>query len=97
MQVIIWYSSNGQFLSKTIKENSVLVASSGILVSWLAIKFTEIGYGYFYKLWPLKLMAFAVGTIIFAILTRIHMNEDMTLNTHICLVLATVILILQFK
>ena len=97
MQVIIWYSSNGQFLSRIIKSHSWLIASTGILVSWLAIKYTEIGYEYFNKLWPLKFMAFAIGTIIFAILTRIHMNEGITTNTFVCLLLAVVILILQFK
>lgn len=47
------------------------------------------------QLWPSRLIGFAVGTIVFAILSIVLFNEPITSKTWVCLFLAFCILLIQ--
>ncbi len=96
-QGIIWFQSNGQFLWKWWKENPLLISFTlGGVASYVFIKSTYHIVEYFDGLlWPGKFIGFAVGTMIFAILTWIFMDEPMTSKTAVSLVLALLIISIQ--
>ena len=47
------------------------------------------------KIWPGRLMAFAVGILVFTIFTNVFLGEGINLKAGISLALATILLIIQ--
>jgi hypothetical protein len=47
------------------------------------------------NLWPSRLIGFGIGTIVFTILSILIFNETMSIKTSICLLLASVIILIQ--
>ena len=96
-QIIIWYQTNGQFLSKWAKEHPFLMACLfSIPISYSFILGTKYIVEHFDgQLWPGRIVGFGIGAISFAILTYIHMGEGITAKTAVCLVLATTLILIQ--
>jgi len=95
-QVFIWYQGNGQFVYKWFKENPFILSLVGVPISYLLIIATKItvdGLGGF--LWPMRMIGFSTGIVVFTFLTWYHMNETITLKTGISLLLATAIVLIQ--
>jgi glucose uptake protein GlcU len=69
---------------------------TGIPISILLIYFTKYCSAAFDgQVWPGRLIGFAVGAIIFALLSYFIMNEPFTPKTIVCLCLAGLILLIQ--
>jgi hypothetical protein len=69
---------------------------SGIPISYLYIKAVNLyvqGFGG--QIWPSRLIGFALGIVVFTILSSILFQENMTPKTIICLILAFIIVSVQ--
>jgi multidrug transporter EmrE-like cation transporter len=73
-----------------------LILISSIPISWLYIKsVTYLVEGCGGEIWPSRLMGFAVGIMVFSILSIILFKEPLTLKTIICLLLSFCIVLVQ--
>jgi len=78
------------------KNNPLIIALMGLPSGYLVIVATKYGYEAFDgNLWPMRIIGFSLGTILFSILTYACMSEGLTLKTILCLVLSLVIIIIQ--
>ena len=69
---------------------------TGIPISILLIYFTKYcAIAFDGQVWPGRLIGFAVGAIVFALLSHFIMNEEFNTKTIICLCLAVAILSVQ--
>lgn len=95
-QVLIWFQINGQFVWNSFTRHEILLSLMGVPISWMLIKATQYGYIAFEGvIWPQRLIAFAVGMILFSFFTWIFMNEGINTKTSICLILSVVIVLIQ--
>ena len=73
-----------------------LLLLSGIPISWLYIKSVNLyvqGFGG--QIWPSRLVGFALGVVIFTILSSVLFQENLNLKTVISLILAFTIVGIQ--
>ena len=95
-QAIAWLQINGQFVWPWMKDHRMLVSLSGIPISYLLMLATDLAYeGMDGKIWPGRLLAFAMGMLVFTVFTNYFLGEGINLKAGISLVLATILLILQ--
>ena len=95
-QLIIWFQINGQFVWPSFTKNELLLSLVGAPISYMLIKATKFGYLAFDGvLWPQRLIAFAMGIILFSLFTWMFMNEGITTKTIICLILSVTIVLIQ--
>ena len=84
------------------KETNIDSSCNGIvnsLQSFISLFFlyaTKIGYEGFGNLWSVRFMGFATSMLTFPIMTYFYLGEVVTLKTAITILLAIVIMILQF-
>lgn len=95
-QTISFIQLQGQFLSEWMKKNTWASVLLGLPISWLLIQFTlyckEAFDG---QIWPGRLIGFAIGAIVFTVMSELLFKEPFTLKTGICLFLAVCILSIQ--
>ena len=95
-QTLVWYQINGQFLSDWVKSNPLVMSLFGIPISFIYIYATQYCVEAFNgELWPQRLIGFAMGCIVFAVLTFVHLNQAITLKTTVTLALALAIVVIQ--
>lgn len=95
-QIMTFLQLQSQFISEWAKNHPVLISIGGFPISFLLIYFTKYCSAAFNgEVWPGRLIGFAVGAIIFAVLSIVLLKEPMTTKTLICLVLSALILIVQ--
>ena len=96
-QILIWYQTNGQFISKWAKEHPLIMAVTfGVPISYSFILGTKYIVEHFDgQLWPGRLLGFGIGAICFAILTYIHVGEGITAKTAVSLSLAITLVMVQ--
>ena len=95
-QALAWLQINGQFVWPWMKDYRLLVSISGIPISYLLMVATDFAYeGMDGKIWPGRLLAFAMGMLVFTIFTNVFLGEGINLKAGISLVLASILLILQ--
>ena len=95
-QILVWYQINGQFISEWINKKPLIMSLFGIPISLVYIQATKHSVEAFDgELWPQRLIGFAVGMIVFSILTYIHLNETLTPKTIITLILSVIIVLIQ--
>tara|TARA_R110000772_G_scaffold188751_1_gene299830 strand:- start:48 stop:398 length:351 start_codon:yes stop_codon:yes gene_type:complete len=95
-QIFIWYQGNGQFVYKWFKENPIILSFVGVPISYvliLATRYVVEGLGG--SLWPMRMIGFSSGIVVFTFLTWYHMNEAVNLKTVISLGLAVSIVLIQ--
>ena len=93
---IIWFQTVAplrfpDFLSKY----TWIVYLLGLVTSILFVEASKIGATVFTNPWTLRFLAFAINTLIFAVLTQTTMGTDFNPKTIICLVLSIVIILIQ--
>lgn len=94
--IFVWYQTNGQFISKAFKDNVWIVSLMGMPLAYLFIQATKIGYEAFNeKLWPIRIVGFTVGTVVFSLMTYMHLEEGLDTKTIICLLLCIAIIMVQ--
>ena len=92
---LIWIQSNWQFKWDFFKDNVWAISLLGIPFSYLFINATRIGYEAFGNLWPLRIVGFSIGTIVFSFMTYYFMGEGLTPKTIICILLSVIIILVQ--
>tara|TARA_R110000796_G_scaffold76565_1_gene171146 strand:- start:121 stop:468 length:348 start_codon:yes stop_codon:yes gene_type:complete len=94
--IIIWFQSHLQFFSNWSKENPLLIAIPGILVSYVSILATKhLAEAYDGLVWPSRLIGFGIGIILFSILTWVLLGEKIEMKSAVCVILAFCILLIQ--
>ena len=96
--IIIWYQLNGQLVWdfwKTWKGITIALLM-GIPITGLFYLATKIGYQGFGTLWPVRFMGFATSMFTFPLMTYLYLGEAITLKTTVTILLAIIIMILQF-
>ena len=94
-QIFIWFQLNGQLKWEWFRDNYFLLSLLGLPISYALIVSTKIGYQGFGELWPIRLIAFAIGMISFPFVTYLILGEGITAKTGVSILLAIVIMILQ--
>lgn len=95
-QGLIWYQTNSQFFNDWVKQRPLLMATMGIPISYILIYASRyVVAGFDGLLWPGRLIGFATGMIVMAILTYLHLGEGITLKTGVTLLLAFLIVMIQ--
>lgn len=95
-QAIAWIQINGQFISPWIKEHPLLMSLLGVPISYLLMLATNYAYvGLDNRIWPGRLLAFAVGILVFTLFTASFLKEGITIKTAISLGLAAALILLQ--
>jgi hypothetical protein len=95
-QVLTYFQMQGQFFNEWFRKNTGIVILLGIPVSWLFIKYAKYAYeGFDGAAWPGRLISFAVGAIVFTVLSWQIMGEKVNSKTLVCLILAMAILAIQ--
>ena len=95
-QTLIWYQTNGQFISNWVKQRPALIALMGVPISYILIYATRyVVAGFEGLLWPGRLIGFSSGMLIMALCTYLHFGESINLKTGVTLSLALVIVLIQ--
>ena len=96
--ILIWYQLNSQLVWDWAKTPKAMWFSAllGIPISLFFLYATKIGYEGFGNLWSVRFMGFATSMLTFPIMTYFYLGEVVTLKTAITILLAIVIMILQF-
>jgi hypothetical protein len=95
-QVIVYLQLQGQFFSAWIKSHPLTVSLLGIPISLILIEYTKRSAMYFQgEVWPGRLIGYAVGIIVFTILSYTIFNEPLSTKTIICLILSSIIVAIQ--
>ena len=95
VQIVVWFQLNAQVRWDWFKDNYWLMSLVGVPISYALMYSTKYGYTGFGELWPIRLMGFAVGMVIFPIITYMVLGEGITLKTGISITLAGIIMLLQ--
>lgn len=95
--VIIWFTTNGQFFSKWFAENKTTTALlAGIPTTYLCIWSSKYFYQAFGNLaWPGRFMSFVSGTLIMALFASLILGEGMSVKTLISIALSLAIVAVQ--
>ena len=95
-QILAYFQTQGQFFLTWAKEHPLIMSITGIPISILLIYFTKYcSMAFDGQVWPGRLIGFAVGAIVFALLSYFIMNEPFSTKTITCLFLAGGILGIQ--
>lgn len=95
-QSLAYLQLQSQFFWTWAKNHPIVMAFLGVPISLLLIYFTKYcALSFNGEVWPGRLIGFAVGAIVFALLSHFIMNEPFTPKTVVCLALAGAILLIQ--
>tara|TARA_R110000772_G_scaffold226929_1_gene337618 strand:+ start:1154 stop:1504 length:351 start_codon:yes stop_codon:yes gene_type:complete len=95
-QLIIWFQSHLQFISNWSKDNPLLIAIPGVLVSYVSILATKnIAEAYDGLVYPSRLIGFGIGIILFALLTWMFLGEKLSIKSGVSIILAFCIVTIQ--
>ena len=96
-QTMIWFKTNGQFISPWAKKNPWIISIiGGTVISYMFIRATAfISLYYDGALWPGRFIGFSMGICSFAFLTWYFMNEGINTKTMVSLGLAFALICVQ--
>ena len=96
--IIIWYQLNSQLVWEWAKTSKAMWFSAllGVPISLFFWYATRIGYEGFGNLWSVRFIGFATSMLTFPVMTYFYLGEVITLKTAVTILLAIVIMILQF-
>jgi len=95
-QILTFFQLQGQFKYPIMRDNPFIMALFGVPISLLYIYSVKHLVAYFEgELWPSRLMGFAIGAIIFTVMSWVWFKEPLSLKTGICLGLSTCIMLIQ--
>ena len=97
-QILVWYQLNSQLVWEWAKGPKAILVSClmGIPISYMFWLATKWGYQGFGNLWAVRFMGFSTSMLTFPLMTYLYLGEAITLKTAITILLAIVIMILQF-
>ena len=95
-QFATYFQLQAQFFWSWAKNHPILFSLGGFPISIILIYYTKYCSAAFGgETWPGRLIGFAIGAVVFAILSYLIMNEPFTPKTIVCLCLAVGILLIQ--
>ena len=96
-QTLIWFQTNGQFISEWAKKNPLIISIlGGTIISYMFIKATALIAGYYDgALWPGRFIGFSMGITSFAFLTWYFLDEGINIKTAVSLCLAFALISVQ--
>ena len=95
-QSLAYFQLQGQFFWTWAKNHPILMSFMGVPISILLIYFTKYcALAFDGQVWPGRLIGFAIGAIVFALLSSLIMSEPFTTKTIVSLCLAVGILLVQ--
>ena len=95
-QSITFLQLQGPLRYDWMRNHKLIVASFGVLVSYLYIYSVQyIASGFNGQLWPCRIIGFGLGVIVFTVMSYFMFNETVNLKTGICLALASLIILIQ--
>jgi hypothetical protein len=95
-QILTFVQLQGRWKFDWMKENPGWVVLLGLPISYLFMTSVQHMVTHFEgQLWPSRLIGFAVGTIVFTVMSELWFNEPINLKTAVCLGLSVCILLVQ--
>ena len=95
-QIFTFIQLQGQFRWEWAKSNPFYMALMGIPISLLYLGSVKHLVTHFDgQLWPSRLLGFAIGAIVFTVMSWAWFKEPLTLKTLVCLGLAVCIMLIQ--
>jgi hypothetical protein len=96
-QILVWFQTNAQFLWPKAKEHTLAISmTGGVLISYMfIIGVGKIAAAYQGEVWPSRIIPSAIGTVVFAIMTWLLLNQGMSSKTITCLILSFTIIFIQ--
>ena len=92
-QIITFLQLQGNIKYNWYQRFPILVLATAIPISWLFIKSVEsFVLAFNGEIWPSRLIGFAIGIIVFGIMSHFLFKEPVTIKTFVCLMLACCIL-----
>jgi len=95
-QVISFLQVQSQFFWEWSKNHPYIMSLLGLPLSYLlilSVRYCAMGFGG--QIWPGRLIGFAIGAIVFTVLSWVIMKEPLNTKTIICLILSSAILGVQ--
>jgi hypothetical protein len=95
-QLFTFIQLQGQFKYTWMSQNPIIMAMFGFPLSLLYLTSVKHMVTYFDgNLWPSRLVGFAIGIIVFTLMSWTWFKEPISLKTGICLMLSLIILGVQ--
>jgi multidrug transporter EmrE-like cation transporter len=95
-QILTFLQLQGNIKYNWFEKYPIALLSMSIPISYMFIKSVEYMVVYYNgEIWPSRLIGFAIGIIVFALMSYFIFDEPITLKTLICLILGGCILGIQ--
>ena len=95
-QILTFVQLQGQFRFQWAKDNPMYMALMGFPLSLLYLGSVKHMVAHFQgQLWPSRLLGFAIGAVVFTIMSWAWFREPLSLKTLVCLGLAVCIMLIQ--
>jgi hypothetical protein len=95
-QILTFIQLQGQFKYEWAKENPLYMSLLGVPLSLLYLQSVKHLVAHFEgQLWPSRLLGFAIGAIVFTVMSWAWFREPLSLKTLVCLGLAVCIMLIQ--
>ena len=94
-QSLVWFQTNSQFIWEFAKRNPMIMSLLGFPISYIFIKATAFAHTYFGELWPIRMLAFSSGILMFTLWTWYLAGEAVNWKTFTCIGLAFIIIFIQ--
>lgn len=95
-QILTFIQLQGQFKFEWAKDNPIYMALLGFPLSLLYLASVKYMVAHFEgQLWPSRLLGFAIGAVVFTIMSWAWFREPLSIKTLICLGLALAIMGVQ--
>ena len=95
-QILTFIQIQGYVKYQSFRDHTWLVVSLGIPLAWLYMQSTKyLVSAADGELWPSRLIGFAIGIIVFTVMSKMLFAEALTMKTVLCLLLAIAIVCIQ--
>lgn len=95
-QTLVWFQLYGSDKLSFLKDYKIWVLYLvAIPIAFFYMNATKNGLEYFGTGWPIRILTFALGNLVFFSLSYFLMGEHLTLKSGICLFLTLIIIMIQ--
>jgi len=94
--IFVFFQLNGQFKWEWFKNNEIVLALSGVVISFFYIWGTKNTVaGFDGLLWPARFVGFSIGMVIYALGLTYFFKEGFTPKTTVSLILCVILVAIQ--
>ncbi len=95
-QILVWFQLYGSDKLNFLKGYKTLfLYFMALPIAFFYMKATKNGIEYFGSNWPIRILTFAVGNLVFFCLSYFFMGENLSLKSFICLTVTLTIILIQ--